>query len=133
VTFCYDCQDEIEGPANGAWERVVEFKNKIKTGRIAKTKQQQALDLRDGKFREAEYEKSLKDNKNRILQAMGVLQVGPVAVAGLPELRAKRRAQGFLDRADGRLYYSLSHGEEMARLLFDALLEEYVRSISARL
>jgi hypothetical protein len=132
VTVCFDCHDEIEGPADGAWERVVQFKNKIKDGRIAKTKQQRALDLREGKTREAEYEKTLRDNKNRILQAWGVVQDESVAVPGLPQLRAKRRAQGFLDRADGRLYYSLTHGDEAARLLFDAPLEEYVQSISAR-
>ena len=45
---------------------------------------------------------------------------------------AKRRAQGYLDRTDGKLYYSLTHGDEAARLLFDAPLDEYVRSISAR-
>jgi hypothetical protein len=132
VTVCYDCHDEIEGPADGAWERVVEFKNKIKTGRIAKTKQQRVLGLREGKIREAGYEKTLRENKNKILQAMGVLQAEPVVV-GLPELRAKRRAQGFLARADGRRYYSLTHGEEMARLPFDAPLEDYLQSISARL
>jgi len=131
VTVCHDCHDEIEGPADGAWERVVQFKNKIKDGRIAKTKQQRALDLTEGKIREAEYEKTLKENKNKILQAFGVLQAEPVA-AGLPQLRAKRRAQGYLDRADGRLYYSLTHGEEAARLLFDAPLEEYVQSICAK-
>jgi hypothetical protein len=112
VTVCYDCHDEIEGPADGAWERVVEFKNKIKTGRSAKTKQQRALDLREGKIREAEYEKTLRDNKNKILQTMRVFQGEPIVVAGLSELRAKRRAQGFLDLADGRLYYSLTHDEE---------------------
>jgi hypothetical protein len=35
VTVCHDCHDEIEGPADGSWERVVEFKDKIRTGRIA--------------------------------------------------------------------------------------------------
>lgn len=132
VTVCRDCHDEVEGPADGAWERVVRFKEQIRTGRIAKTKEDRVNEARECKEKEQQYEKELKGRKAKWFQlAGGAADEQPVPLS-LSQLTAKRRAEGYLDPVDGRRYWSLAFGEDQARLLFDAPLQEWVRDVVDR-
>ena len=133
VTVCSDCHDEVEGPADGAWERVIQFKAKIKSGRVAKTRQERLNEERDCEDRQQEYERDLAEREKRIFQLAGGAphkEIKPAEELNL--LRAKRRSLGYLDAVDGRKYWSLAFGEEQARLLFDAPTEEYVQSVVVR-
>src|SRR5713226_7620310 len=133
VTVCRDCHDEVEGPADGAWERVVQFKEQIKSGRIAKTKEERSKEAREWKEKQQEYERELKERKAKFFQVAGGASADETPVPlSLSELRTKRRAQGYLDPVDGRRYWSLAFGEEQARLLFDAPTQEWVESIIDR-
>lgn len=132
VTVCADCHDEIEGPADGAWERVVQHKESIKTGRIAKTKEERSKEAREWKEKQQEYDRELRERKAKLFQLAGGASADEPVPLSLSELRAKRRAQGYLDPVDGRRYWSLAFGEEQAQLLFDAPTQEWVEFIVDR-
>lgn len=133
VTVCADCHDEVEGPADGAWERVVQHKESIKTGRIAKTKEERLRENREWREKQQEYDRELRERKAQLFQRAGGATTNDTPVPlSLAELRIKRRAQGYLDPVDGRRYWSLTFGEEQARFLFDAPLQDWVENVVDR-
>jgi hypothetical protein len=132
VTVCRDCHDIVEGPYEGAWERVVHHKESIKAGQIAKTKEERVREAREWREKQQDYDRELRDRKAKLFELAGGAAADAPVPLSLSELTAKRRAQGFLDAVDGRRYWSLAFGEEQARLLFDAPLQDWVENIVDR-
>lgn len=133
VTLCNFCHDRAEGPADGAWQRVVDLRNGIRSGRIPKDEAQLQEDREAEREAERLYECQLKERKENILRAMGV-DTGEAQTPGqrLVYLKAKRRLQGYLDGDEAREHHTLLWGEESARAYWDYPIEAFVKWIVAK-
>jgi HNH endonuclease len=69
VTLCEEHHNEVEGPSNGAWDRVCKLKEAIRCGRISKSARERAEATRAEKA----YEAQLENHKKQGLRSMGVL------------------------------------------------------------
>jgi hypothetical protein len=136
VTLCDEHHNEVEGPSDGAWDRVCKLKEAIRCGRISKSGAERA----EAKRAEKAYEAMLENRKKQQLRNLGVVleEDKPPVNLGAKELTALRRKMGYWPDLNGVKYGT--HAKHLvligqaayARRLWDEAPAEFWESIEGR-